>query len=146
MKLDNRTEKRKLGDIGENIACNYLTNHGFEVVDRNYLRKWGELDIVARKKGIIHFIEVKSVSCATPVPNGTFGRVTLPSDVIRVTDQYRPEENVHPQKLKRLARAIQTYILEKRLDNTEWQLDIVTVKIDQTNRRARVEMLENIII
>ncbi len=133
---DKRTAKRKLGDIGENIACDYLTRHGFEILDRNYLRKWGELDIVARKKGILRFIEVKSVSC-----------VTLPKDVSHVTkDSYRPEENVHPQKLKRLSRAIQTYILEKRLDNLEWQLDIVTVKIDEKARMARVEMLENIII
>ena len=131
---DNRTEKRKLGDIGENIACDYLSRHGFEILDRNYLRKWGELDIIAKKKGIIRFVEVKSVSC-----------VILPANVIHETG-YRPEENVHPQKLKRLARAIQTYILEKRLDNMDWQLDIITVKIDQTNRKARVEMLENIII
>ncbi len=135
MKLDNRTEKRKLGDIGENIACDYLIRHGFEVIERNYLRKWGELDIIAKKKGTIRFVEVKSVSCAT-----------LPNNVTHVTDNYRPEENVHPQKLKRLSRAIQTYILEKRLDNVDWQLDIITVKIDQTNRKARVEMLENIII
>jgi len=134
MKQDNRTEKRKLGDIGENIACDYLVRHGFEIMDRNYLRKWGELDIISKKKGILRFIEVKSVSC-----------VTLPTNVIHETG-YRPEENVHPQKLKRLARAIQTYILEKRLDNMDWQLDIITVKIDQTNRKARVEMLENVII
>ena len=133
-KPDNRTEKRKLGDIGENIACDYLKRHGFEILDRNYLRKWGELDIIAKRKGIIRFVEVKSVSC-----------VTLPANVIHEAG-YRPEENVHPQKLKRLARAIQTYILEKRLDNMDWQLDIITVKIDKTNRKARVEMLENIII
>ncbi len=134
MKQDNRTEKRKLGDIGENIACDYLTNHGFEVVERNYLRKWGELDIIAKKGKLLHFIEVKSVSCAT-----------LPSNVIHETG-YRPEENVHPQKLRRLARAIQTYILEKHLDHMDWQLDIVTVRIQMETRKARVEMLENIII
>jgi len=135
-KPDKRTEKRKLGDIGENIACDYLKRHGFEILDRNYLRKWGELDIVAKNKDIIHFVEVKSVSC-----------VTLEA-VSHVTSKegYRPEENVHPWKLKRLSRAMQTYILEKRLDDTEFQLDIITVKIDQTNRKARVEMLENIII
>jgi putative endonuclease len=135
MKQDNRTEKRKLGDIGENITCDYLKRHGFEILDRNYLRKWGELDIVAKKKNIIRFIEVKSVSCKT-----------LPKDVNHVTSGYRPEDNVHPQKLKRLSRAIQTYILERRLDNMDWQLDIAIVRIDQTNRKARVEILENIII
>lgn len=128
MKQDNRTEKRKLGDIGENISCDYLKRHGFEILDRNYLRKWGEIDIIAIKSKVIHFVEVKS------------------ANVTYVTSSYRSEENVHPQKLKRLARAIQTYILEKRLDDREFQLDIITVKIDQTNRKARIEMLENVII
>lgn len=136
-KPDKRTEKRKLGDIGENIACDYLKRHGFEIMDRNYLKKWGELDIVAKKKEIIHFVEVKSVSC-----------VTLKENVTHVTSKegYRPEENVHPWKLKRLSRAMQTYILEKRLDDREFQLDIITVKIDEINRKARVELIENVIM
>ncbi|MEK7148263.1 MAG: YraN family protein, partial [Patescibacteria group bacterium] len=98
MKLDNRTEKRKLGDIGENIACDFLKARGFEIVERNYLRKWGEIDIVTKKKGIIHFVEVKSVSYAT-----------FPINVPHVTNGgFRPEDNMHPWKLKRLARTIQT--------------------------------------
>ncbi len=144
-KSDKRTEKRKLGDLGENIACDYLERHGFEIMDRNYLRKWGELDIIARKKEIIHFVEVKSVS--VPHPPAELGRAGVTDNpVTYVTNTYRPEENVHPWKLKRLSRAIQTYILEKRLDDREFQLDIVTVKIDETNRKARVELIENVII
>ena len=127
------TEKRRLGDIGENIACTFLEKRGFDVIERNYLRKWGEIDIVAKKDNIIHFIEVKSVSC-----------VTLDA-VSHGTSAYRPEDNVHPQKLKRLARAMQTYVLEKHID-LEWQLDLVTVRIDEKNRKGRAEILENIII
>ena len=37
MKPDNRTEKRKLGDIGENVACDFLEGRGFEILERNYL-------------------------------------------------------------------------------------------------------------
>lgn len=133
MKLDNRTDKRRLGDLGETIACDYLSKHGFEIIERNYLRKWGEIDIIAKRNGVWRFIEVKSVSC-----------VTLPR-VSHVTSEYRPEENVHPQKLKRLSRTIQTYMLEKRIES-DWQLDIVTVKIDEKTRIARVEIIENIII
>ena len=62
VKPDNRTEKRKLGDIGENIACDFLKRRGFEIIERNYLRKWGEIDIVARKRNVIRFVEVKSVN------------------------------------------------------------------------------------
>ena len=125
MKPDNRTEKRKLGDIGENVSCDFLQRRGFDIIERNYLRKWGEIDIVAKKSNIIHFIEVKSVT------HGTYG--------------YRPEDNMHPGKLRRLSRTMQIYLLEKKLD-CDWQLDLVTVKIDQANRKAAVEILENVII
>lgn len=123
--MDNRTEKRKLGDIGENVACEFLRRRGLEIIDRNYLRKWGEIDIVAKKDSLIHFVEVKSVS--------------------HVTSGYRAEDNMHPWKLKRLSRAMQTYLLEKKLD-CDWQLDLITVRIDEKNRNARVEIIENIII
>ena len=137
MKLDNRTEKRRLGDIGENIACDFLKGKDFEIIERNYLRKWGEIDIIAKKSGMIHFIEVKSVSRAT----------TLDEPALRLGSgqDYRPEDNMHPWKLKRLARTMQTYLLDKKLD-CDWQLDLVTVKIDQQNRKARVEIIENLII
>lgn len=133
MKSDNRTEKRRIGDIGENIAYDFLKGKGYEIIERNYLQKWGELDIVARKRGKIHFIEVKSVS-----------RVTLPKDVSDETG-YRPEDNIHPAKLERLARTMQTYMLHKKLD-CDFQLDLVTVQMDMENRTARVELLENIVI
>jgi len=113
--------------MGENIACSFLAKRGFEIIERNYLRKWGEIDIVTRKDGVVRFIEVKS-----GVTRGTL-------------DSYRLEENMHLWKLKRLGRVIQTYLLEKKLD-CEWQLDLVTVKMDEINRKARVEMIENIVI
>ena len=122
-----RTGRRELGDLGEELACQFLMKRGFEIVERNYLRKWGELDIVTRKDEVVRFVEVKSVTCGT------------------LLTSYRPEENMHPWKLKRLSRAIQTYLLEKELD-CDWQLDLVTVRIDMTNRRARVELIENIIM
>src|SRR3989344_5717759 len=59
---DKRTGKRKSGDIGENIACNFLKRRGFEILERNYSKKWGEIDIVTKRAGLIHFIEVKSVT------------------------------------------------------------------------------------
>ncbi|MBI1974428.1 MAG: YraN family protein [Candidatus Zambryskibacteria bacterium] len=121
-----KTEKRKIGDLGENIACSFLEKRSFEIIERNYSRKWGEIDIIARKSGVIRFIEVKSM-------------------VTRGTETYRPEDNMHLWKLKRLARAIQTYLLDRKLD-CDWQLDLITVRLDEINRKARVEMMENIVI
>lgn len=129
--VDTRTEKRKLGDIGEKVACEYLRRRGFEILETNYLRKWGEIDIVAKKSGVLRFVEVKSIA------------QTL-SQVSGETGIYRPEENMHPAKLQRLFRTIQTYMLEKSLDGA-FQLDLITVKIDMKTREARAEILENII-
>ena len=54
--------KRLKGQTGEDIACTFLKENGFEVLDRNYSKKWGEIDIVAEYMGIVHFFEVKSVT------------------------------------------------------------------------------------
>lgn len=132
--MDKRTEKRRIGDLGESVACEYLKRRGHGVLDRNYLRKWGEIDIVTSNRGVVHFIEVKSVT-----------HVTHQQTQGKRPDNYRPEDNMHPWKLKRLARTIQTYLLEKNIEG-DWQLDLVTVYINTSTRQARVEMVENIII
>ena len=122
--------KRKIGDIGEEVVCKYLETKGFRVIERNYLRKWGEIDIIAEKGNLLSFIEVKSVSRE----NGSRGT-------------YRPEENVHPAKLKRLHRTIQTYLLDHKVpESMEWRIDIACVYLDFSTRKAKVEMLENVIL
>ena len=65
-----KTAKRQLGDIGEGIACKYLEQRGYEVVERNYLKPWGEIDIVAQKAKKLYFIEVKSVTRDTKGDTG----------------------------------------------------------------------------
>ena len=127
-----KTEKRAIGDIGEGVACKYLEKKGFKVLERNYWKPWGEIDIVAEREGKLVFVEVKSVSRIT---SGGLSRETL-----------RPEENMHPAKLKRLHRAVQTYLLERRVPEArEWQIDLACVYIDFASRKARVEVLENIV-
>ncbi|OHA39551.1 MAG: hypothetical protein A3I97_00195 [Candidatus Taylorbacteria bacterium RIFCSPLOWO2_02_FULL_44_35] len=120
------SETQKVGQLGEDIAVRFLMKHGYEIIARNFTQKCGELDIVAKNKGKIHFVEVKTVS-----------RESF----------YRPEENVNPRKLKRMARAIQIYIAQKHVSpETYWQTDIITVILDKTNKTAKVDVLENIII
>jgi hypothetical protein len=61
-------------------------------------------------------------------------------------DQYNPEDNMHPWKMKRMARTIQTYILSKRLDDREWQVDLLVVFLDMKNKTARVKVIKDIIL
>lgn len=122
----------EVGSLGESITASFLVKHGFSIVDRNFHRRWGEIDIIAKDKGEkLHFVEVKSV-------------LSKIADVPRET-AYRPEENVHPMKARRLARTIQTYLLESGWEG-EWQFDVAAVFIDAENRRAKVRLLKDIII
>lgn len=137
------SEKQKIGEIGENVACKFLVKHGFTILERNYTKKWGEIDIVAQRQengGLkLYFIEVKAVTRDL-------------SDVSRITskdslDQYRPEDNMHPWKLKRLSRTIQTYLVSKHVsDSTEWQFDLLVVFLDMNNKKARVKRVEDVIL
>ncbi len=119
---------REKGDIGEGIACNYLKNRGYLIQNRNYREKYGEIDIIAVKDNILHFIEVKSVY------------------IDKSHDKYRPEENVHDLKQRKLRRIIQVYINRNNLSNSEFRFHVITVKIDNFNNKCYIKMLENIIL
>ena len=137
------SKTQKLGEIGENIATKFLVKHGFAILERNYTKKWGELDIVAEKEGKVYFIEVKSVASADD--NALAGRR---ENVSQVTFRnYRPEENMHPRKLQRMSRAIQTYLLSrKNVQGKEWQVDLFVVYLDLNNKKAKIKVVENIIL
>jgi putative endonuclease len=125
-----KTSKRIKGDIGESVAEKYLKNKGFFVLERNYWKPWGEIDIVAEKDNVLRFVEVKTVTREA----GTQIKVL-------------PEENFHPAKLKRLHRAIQTYILDHKVpDSKDWMVDLACVSLDFSTKRAKVELFENIVL
>ena len=129
------SETQKIGEIGENIAVRFLVKHGFLILNRNYTKKWGEIDIVAEKTNKLYFIEVKSVA-----------RETL-DNVSHETSDYRPEDNMHPWKLKRLSRTIQTYLLSEKIpDEKEWQVDLLVVFLDIKNKKAKVKVVSDIIL
>lgn len=126
--LKTKESNRKTGDRGEDIACFYLEKHGFLIKERNYLKKWGEMDIIAVKDGILHFIEVKSV-----MDKGKTG--------------YRPEENVHELKQRKLRRIIQTYLNENRYGiDREFKFHIIAIVMDEMTGKSKVKMLNDIIL
>jgi putative endonuclease len=126
----------EIGRIGENIAAGFLLKKGFCVICQNYRKKWGEIDIIAEKDKKLHFVEVKTVS-----------RKSYGGKFEQEINNYRPEDNMHPWKLQRLRRAIQTYLLEKyKANEPEWQFDLTCVFLDQERRVAKVKFMENIIL
>lgn len=121
----------RVGWIGEEATVNHLKRKGYSIQGRNYRKKWGEIDLIVEKDGVLHFIEVKTVSCETRA-----------STVAHET--WLPEENVEPRKLKKLFRTIETWLLEHKYHG-EWQLDVASVWIDIEKKHGRIKVIENVI-
>ena len=108
------SKKSDLGRIGEELACGYLKNKGYKIVGRNFLRPWGELDIIAKAPdGTLVFLEVKTVSGASPI--------------VKAEDQMTKDK---VRKFKRVA-ALYAGANEKLIkDEKGWRLDLVTITFD----------------
>jgi len=106
---------RSFGTLSEDRAINYLQNNGFKIVDRNfYAKKLGEIDIIALKNNILHFIEVKS-------SRGSF----------------EPIYNITPAKIRKIINSANYYLKQKKL-NFAWCIDALIIKDD------KIELIENI--
>ena len=106
---------RQFGNEAEDLATRFLEEAGFRIVERNYYaRKLGEIDIVAMRGGVLHFIEVKSAS-----------------------RDFDPVFNLTQSKLRRVVNSAHYYLKEKRLD-LPFCIDALII------RRGEVELIENI--
>ena len=128
-------KKNEIGALGEKVAVNYLKKRGFLVLDTNYLKKWGEIDIVAQETNKIHFVEVKTVSYET--------KRQLLAAVSHGT--WRPEENVSDFKIMKLNRTIESWLAEKACD-LDWEIDVIAVRMVPREKYATVKYLQNVII
>lgn len=146
-----KTVKQIIGELGEHFAVKHLVSRHFVIKEKNYRKKWGELDIIAEKDGTLHFFEVKSVvtqGCVSRVTSlgSLFWRVKSTLNVDSDNDDYFPEENIHLWKQRRMARAIQTYLIEKRVpEDQEWQIDVIAVFLDFSQKHAIIRYMEDVV-
>jgi len=125
------TPKRKLGDIGEKIARGYLKKQGYHILEQNYQKPWGEIDIIAQKNKELIFIEVKT-------------RTVSKGQSLRYSPY--PEENVGFNKKHKVIRTAQTYLLEKKYPlETPWQIDVIAVELNIQTRKANLKHIKNAI-
>lgn len=135
VKRRGETEKQRIGRLGEDEATRWLKKEGFKIIERNYWKLWGEIDIIAQKGQALHFVEVKTVC----LERGELARF----------DRYEPEDNIHPWKLKRLSKAVESYLLEKYGDKDEedpdWQMDALCLYLEKGSEKVlKIEYLEEI--
>lgn len=122
-------KNQKIGNLGEDIAVKHLVKLNYTILDRNFRKPWGEIDVIASKDDVIHFVEVKAVSCEyTPI-----------------SDDYMPEDNVHNRKIQRLNKVIQSYLGEVGIsEDQDWQIDIMAVFLDLKRKKAKIRFTEDI--
>ena len=129
-----KVDNKKTGDLGELITANWLENKGYTILNLKYLKKYGEIDVVAQKDLTVHFIEVKTVSYET--------RQALEYAVIHET--WRPEEQVHKKKQFQISKAIEAWLAEYRYTG-DFQIDVAAVRIVPRETYATINFLDNVI-
>lgn len=97
-----KSHTSQTGAQGEAIACIFLQRKGFRVVEKNYRKPWGEIDIIAEKGKIVRFVEVKALSGDLEV-------------LSRESNGYQPEQQIHPDKLRKIVRTAQLYMESKEM-------------------------------
>lgn len=126
------SKTQKTGEFGEEICTRFLVKQGFKIIERNYTIPQGEIDIIAKNKGILHFIEVKSVSCEN-------------IDPVSYETIYNPAENVTREKIKKCQKTIQSYLSKNHVSYETWQFDVYVVYIDRKNIKHGIKRIENVI-
>ncbi|MBI4066303.1 YraN family protein [Candidatus Gottesmanbacteria bacterium] len=101
--------KKRLGKIGEDLACEYLLSHQYRVIERNFQKRYGELDIVAIKDNTLVFVEVKTRI------GRTFGL---------------PEESVTLRKLAEVKQTAYYYKLLHPQFPESMQIDVIAIELD----------------
>lgn len=136
------SQTQQIGELGEHIACKYLIKQGFKVIERNYTKKIGEIDIVCNKDSVIHFVEVKTiVTRVTGVNQSNVSRETSKNGEL-----YNPFENITKHKLRKFSRTIEWYLAEKHVSReTCWQIDAIAVVLNYNTMIANVNVLWNVI-
>ena len=94
--------RRQFGNRGESLATVYLLAQGFNILERNWSCRLGEVDVICERAGVTHFVEVKT----------------------RKTLEYgRPEEAITPTKLRYLRRAVEWYLQSSKTPPRDYQVD-----------------------
>lgn len=118
--------RKKVGDIGEDLAVKYLASQGYKIIQRNFRLGHLEVDIIAKdvKKNELVFVEVKTRSQAS-----TEGE----------------ESSISQSQIKKIKRAMLVYSQEFNCDLEKLRLDLIAVEIDNATKRAKLSHLLDIL-
>lgn len=115
-----KAANREIGHLAENLAIEALKKKGYQILESNFANRFGEIDIIARDKNILVFVEVKAKKGVE------FGL---------------PEEMINQQKLKRVQNMATIYLKGQTLP---CRIDVVAIILSPTNDLVRLTHYENV--
>jgi len=107
---EKETYRQRVGQQGEEIAANYLQHQGYQILDRNYHSRFGEVDLVAEKDDVVVFVEVKARTSAS------FGL---------------PEESVTAEKLAKIYDTALLWLQQHPEKPDDWRVDVIAIQMDK---------------
>ncbi len=117
------TYKSQLGKLGEDIACKYLVNKGYKIIDRNFRKPWGEIDIITKAPNkTLVFVEVKTIR---------------QNSGLTKEEQLQPEDQLTKSKLQKLKRTASLYAghcQDLIKDNKGWKIDLIAITLSEPNK------------
>ena len=114
--------RRRLGQLGERLAADRLAALGYEIVERNYRCRAGEIDLVTRQAGRWVFVEVRT----------------------RRGDRFgTPEESITARKRAHIIASAQHYLQAHAASDADWRVDAVAVVLAPSGRLQRIDVIEN---
>ena len=87
---------REKGKRGEDRAVEFLKSKGYSIVERNFYSKFGEIDIIAEREGVYHFVEVKSGTSFEPIYNINHSKL---NKIVKIDVECNPCRNKKCKKL-----------------------------------------------
>ena len=115
-------DNKRLGDIGEKTAIEYLKKQGYHIFETNFKCKQGEIDIIAADNDTIVFVEVKT----------------------RSSDAYgQPSEAVNYYKRRKIVQVALAYLTQRKLFNWMSRFDIVEIITDHTDKIISINLIKN---
>ncbi len=115
-------KRRETGILGEKLARDFLKKRGYRIIETNYRCPEGEVDIIARDRDFLVFVEVRTK---------------------RSLEFGSPEESITPVKKERMIAVASRYCQTHEKLPQSWRIDVVAVELDQKDKAKRIELIEN---
>ena|SRR5690348_3094815 len=114
---------RKIGDRAEGLACKYLKSLGYKILERNYQIRGGEIDIVARDKNVLVFVEVKARW------SHNFGE---------------PFESIGYYKMRSLLKTALFYVNKVNWGERPYRIDALSLDFTENKESPKIELVKSV--